>query len=151
VDAVASRCVEAWLNSPPHRHNLLSPEYNRMGLGVATTGDTYLITQNFGYEAIEIETLESTRNDKGGFDVSLTFTVVDGTHNGDIFYEGASVAKWSAESGLAAVDLTLRGPGILQIGQVKADGTPKESVSCEVPVWTEPTHYALSEMPLLSH
>jgi uncharacterized protein YkwD len=34
-DARASAIVVGWLNSPPHRANLLRPEFRRLGLGAA--------------------------------------------------------------------------------------------------------------------
>lgn len=45
----AAEAVQAWLNSPPHRANLLRPEYREIGVGVNKGGryGTYF-TQNFG-------------------------------------------------------------------------------------------------------
>jgi len=34
---IAERVVTGWLRSPPHRENLLDPEFNAEGIGVATT------------------------------------------------------------------------------------------------------------------
>lgn len=45
--ALAQETVESWLQSPPHRRALLSPHYQRHGLGVAVTEDYQVyITQN---------------------------------------------------------------------------------------------------------
>ncbi|GEM_PF-1694298 len=42
------RSMDAWINSPGHRDNLLDPSYTKIGVGIATTPDgrTYAV-QNF--------------------------------------------------------------------------------------------------------
>ena len=47
-DSIAREAVEAWLKSPAHRKNLLSPMYTRQGIGVSIgSNGTIFITQNF--------------------------------------------------------------------------------------------------------
>lgn len=44
---LADEVVEGWLMSPSHRENLLSPDYARMGIGVATDDESEVfVTQN---------------------------------------------------------------------------------------------------------
>ncbi|MEM6785066.1 MAG: CAP domain-containing protein [Bacteroidota bacterium] len=44
---LADEVVEGWLTSPSHRDNLLSPDYARMGIGVATDDESdVFVTQN---------------------------------------------------------------------------------------------------------
>jgi len=43
----AESAVKAWLNSPGHRHNLLTVEYTETGIGVWKQGKTYYFTQDF--------------------------------------------------------------------------------------------------------
>ena len=38
----------AWLNSPDHRANILSPAYSSMGIGLAYANGEVLATENFG-------------------------------------------------------------------------------------------------------
>lgn len=45
--SIASKSVIGWMNSPPHRKNLLDPSFTHMGIGVARTGLTFYVTQNF--------------------------------------------------------------------------------------------------------
>jgi uncharacterized protein YkwD len=47
-DTMPERAVRLWLNSPPHRANILSPDFRATGIGVAysSDGQTY-ITQDF--------------------------------------------------------------------------------------------------------
>lgn len=40
--------VDGWMNSPGHRANILSFEYNCIGIGVAVHNDKVYLTQNFG-------------------------------------------------------------------------------------------------------
>lgn len=48
VEQLAEGLVEQWLNSPDHRHNMLSSEWERTGVGVAVTDEgEVLVTQNF--------------------------------------------------------------------------------------------------------
>ena len=50
LDTLAQNAVIGWMNSPPHRKNLLSPTFTHIGVGVARSGKTYYLTQNFcGY------------------------------------------------------------------------------------------------------
>ena len=47
VAAVARRTISAWLHSPPHRHNLLSPRVDIVGLGSAGAGQGVYVTADF--------------------------------------------------------------------------------------------------------
>ncbi len=51
-DELARETVDGWMKSPGHRKNILTPEFNLIGIGVATgerEGTPYAwITQNFG-------------------------------------------------------------------------------------------------------
>ena len=46
----AARIVDLWLNSPPHRHNLLSPRFHVVGVGVVAGGSCgkAVYTTDFG-------------------------------------------------------------------------------------------------------
>ena len=41
------------MNSPPHRANILSPDYNTVGIGVVRRGDVYWVTQDFAHRLQE--------------------------------------------------------------------------------------------------
>ena len=43
----ASTVVQMWIASPPHRQNLLDRGFQRVGVGVAGTGSTRLVTADF--------------------------------------------------------------------------------------------------------
>jgi uncharacterized protein YkwD len=46
-DGIAEETVDAWMNSPDHRANLLDPGVNREGIGVAVLNDTLVfVTEN---------------------------------------------------------------------------------------------------------
>lgn len=45
----AAQVVEAWMNSPEHRENILNPEFTHMGVGLASSEDgTEYWCQHFG-------------------------------------------------------------------------------------------------------
>ncbi|MEO1571079.1 MAG: CAP domain-containing protein [Bacteroidota bacterium] len=47
AETLADEVVEGWLTSPSHRENLLSPDYARMGIGVAADDEREVfVTQN---------------------------------------------------------------------------------------------------------
>lgn len=48
AESIARALVDAWMDSEGHRENILNPDYDRIGVGVAYDGITYyLTTQNF--------------------------------------------------------------------------------------------------------
>lgn len=45
-DQIVQTIVQNWLNSPPHRKIILSPQYDRHGIGVAISGNDVYVTEN---------------------------------------------------------------------------------------------------------
>lgn len=46
-EAVANSLMTSWMNSPGHRANILSRDYDRIGVGVKQKGNSYYATQKF--------------------------------------------------------------------------------------------------------
>lgn len=46
-EEVAQRFVTGWMNSPPHRANIMDPRYTHLGVGVCKEGHYFYATQNF--------------------------------------------------------------------------------------------------------
>jgi uncharacterized protein YkwD len=46
VSDLISKAVEGWMNSPGHRQNILTPEYNLGGVGIIRVNDYIIITHN---------------------------------------------------------------------------------------------------------
>jgi uncharacterized protein YkwD len=46
-ESVAQAQVDSWMTSPGHRDNILSPQYDKIGIGVAYDGIYYFSTQDF--------------------------------------------------------------------------------------------------------
>lgn len=46
-ESIAQAMVQAWMESPGHRENILNTQYVRIGIGVAYDGMYYIGTQNF--------------------------------------------------------------------------------------------------------
>jgi len=44
---LAKRAVQGWLSSAPHRKNLLSPDFNQTGIGVAHSNGATYVTEDF--------------------------------------------------------------------------------------------------------
>lgn len=47
-EAIVSMLMTGWMNSPPHRANILGKDYNYLGVGVAVRNKKVTATQNFG-------------------------------------------------------------------------------------------------------
>lgn len=46
-DSIARTIVREWMQSPPHRKNILEPDFTHMGVGSAMSGEMHKVTQNF--------------------------------------------------------------------------------------------------------
>ncbi len=44
---IADTIVQGWMKSPGHRENMLSPRYDRQGIGIAISGNDVLVTDDF--------------------------------------------------------------------------------------------------------
>lgn len=47
AERLASESMNGWMNSPGHRQNIMNPDYNRLGVGVAIGASGMYATQNF--------------------------------------------------------------------------------------------------------
>jgi len=47
AESIAKAIVDAWMDSPGHRANILNSQYTNMGIGVSFDGTYYVATQNF--------------------------------------------------------------------------------------------------------
>jgi len=47
AESVAKAEVLSWMESPGHRENIVNPDYDKLGVGVAYDGQYYVCTQNF--------------------------------------------------------------------------------------------------------
>lgn len=121
IDEVAALAMKALLRSPTHYKNLMNSAYNRIGVGVATNGNAYYITQVFSYLAVHVENVQ-VNPAGGGYSVNLSGTVVEGATEGGIFYDGRKVSAWTAGPDKRfSTSFDIPGKGVLQVGQ-RADG-----------------------------
>lgn len=67
TEALAKRLVDGWMNSPPHRRNLLDADVTETGIGVAQSKSTsrWYGVQIFGLPASEKISFELTNSDSG--------------------------------------------------------------------------------------
>ena len=72
--------VQAWMDSPSHRENLLSPNYTDIGFavreGTLTGTDTILVVQMFGSPYLDDETAQSGQSTNGSVTPTPTQLVV---------------------------------------------------------------------------
>ena len=52
-DYSAQQAHEGLMRSPPHRANILSPNYNTVGIGVLRSGEVFWVTQDFAHRLQE--------------------------------------------------------------------------------------------------
>ena len=51
---------DAFMHSPPHRQNLLTPEYNSVGVGIVQKGDSYWVTEDFAQQVAALSADQAT-------------------------------------------------------------------------------------------
>ncbi|WP_340124064.1 CAP domain-containing protein [Methylobacter svalbardensis] len=45
-EEIVQSTVQGWMDSPPHRKNILSPKYDQQGIGVAISGSEIYVTED---------------------------------------------------------------------------------------------------------
>ncbi len=45
-EEIVQSTVQGWMDSPPHRKNILSPNYDQQGIGVAISGHEIYVTED---------------------------------------------------------------------------------------------------------
>jgi hypothetical protein len=55
-DSTVQGAHEGFMNSPPHRANILSPDFDAVGVAVMHSGDRYYVTQDFAHLVADIPT-----------------------------------------------------------------------------------------------
>ena len=129
---LAKLAMDSWLESPSHHRNLVNKRFNRIGIGVAASGDTYLFTQVFSYEPVIVQTLDVSE-EAGGFRVKISALIADGPREGGWFVDGKRQSNWNAgPDGMISTEVLLSKPGNLEIGQLV--GTREWTVETEIPI-----------------
>lgn len=115
---LAKLAVQSWMESPGHHRNMMNPKFNRIGVGVACKGDSYLFTQLFSYEPVIVQSLK-VEPEGAGFRVVITALVADGPREGGWFVDGKRQSSWTAgPDGVISTELVLPSAGSLEIGQL---------------------------------
>ncbi len=58
-DADAARAHEGLMDSPPHRANILRPQFTAIGIGVVRSGDLIYVTEDFAHRLQELSANEA--------------------------------------------------------------------------------------------
>lgn len=117
---LAADVVDAFMNSPVHRANLLNPKFNSMGIGIAKVGkDEWAITQLFSLQTVAVDSFQATPGGSG-FDVKLKAHIVEGADQGGVIIDDKVVNKFAAP----AFDSSFQVPNSskISVGQKGADG-----------------------------
>ena len=132
---LAQDVVDAFLNSPVHRANLLNPKFNSMGIGVARVGkNEWAVTQLFSLQTVALDNYQANPTGSG-FDVKLKAHVVEGASQGGVFFADKVVQKF--DSPQFESSFQSQGDGKVMIGQKGEDG--QYSVELEFPVGAKVT------------
>ena len=117
---LAQDVVDAFMNSPVHRANLLNPKFNSMGIGIAKVGkDEWAITQLFSLQTVAIDSYQATPGGSG-VDVNMKAHVVEGGDQGGVIIDEKVVTKFATP----IIESTFQAPASSKIGvgQKGADG-----------------------------
>ena len=116
-EEIAAASIRAFLKSPGHRRNLLNPDYNSLGVGVARKGDTVTVTQVFALRLLSLEDLQ-VQPSGSGFEVAMTCRVLEGAKNGAVFFNSKPVQRWQANAdGIFNMKFKAPSPGAVQLAQ----------------------------------
>ena len=144
--ALADLAMASWMDSPSHRRNMISGRFNRVGIGIANLGETYVFTQILSYEPVIVQSLEVALEPEG-YRVRLSALVTDGAKEGGIFLDGKRLLNWHAGAdGLFSAEMLLPKAGLLEIGQLV--GVREWSIETEIPIPrpTAPLHQMKEEL-----
>jgi hypothetical protein len=135
--------LQAWMNSPVHRQNLLNPKFNSMGIGIARLGkDEWAITQLLSLQSVAIESYQAQPSGSG-YQVSLKARVVEGPDQGGVFFQEKVVERWQQQQFQSHFQAP--GPGKVMIGQKDQDG--KYSIEVEFPIGARLAQPVRTEVP----
>ena len=135
--------LQAWMNSPTHRDNLLNPKFNSMGIGIARLGkDEWAITQLLSLQSVAIESYQAQPSGSG-YQVSLKARVVEGPDHGGVFFQEKVVEHWQRQQFQSSFQVP--GPGKVMIGQKDQDG--QYSIEVEFPIGARVAQPVRTEVP----
>jgi uncharacterized protein YkwD len=96
--------MQAWMNSPTHRENILKPEFNEVGIGIAYgdfqgIDDNIVITVHFGSRSIASSNIETeiAADDSGTLGKPEVFKPEEGAYTNDKLAEVSGEAKNASE------------------------------------------------------
>lgn len=129
---LAQRVVAAWEKSPSHYQNLVNPEFNSVGVGIAVKGEDFVVTQVFSYQSIAINEMKATPA-RDGYDVTVQGQIREGTREGGVFVNNSFEEKFSA-SPEGNFDIAIHVPSraTISLSQKKAENTYSQTLSFPV-------------------
>ena len=126
---LAEDVVDAFMNSPVHRANLLNPKFNSMGIGIARVGkDEWAITQLFSLQTVAIDSYQATPGGSG-FDVNMKAHVVEGGDQGGVIVDDKVVNKFATPT----IESTFQVPASSKVGVGQKGSDGMYNVELEFP------------------
>lgn len=126
---LAQDVVDAFMNSPVHRANLLNPKFNSMGIGIARVGkDEWAITQLFSLQTVAVDSYQATPGGSG-LDINLKAHVVEGGEQGGILVSDKIVNKFSTP----AIEGRFQAPNDAKVGVGQKGSDGMYNVELEFP------------------
>jgi hypothetical protein len=136
----------AWMNSPPHRANILDPEINAIGIAIERRGDQYFATQDFSASVVPASREEQEQQVMrllGLFGLAAGGSVDDARRSCDQTPRGFYGAQPATSSHFETSDLS-RLPAELQ--RLVSSGRFRRAAvgACEVPTVTPFARFRLT-------
>ncbi|WP_287372489.1 CAP domain-containing protein [Oceanithermus sp.] len=90
--------VDDWLRSPPHRRNLLKPEFTHLGLALVQRGDRIAVVQNFVARPFRLWVWQTpSQKREGRLSYQGTARATVGLFVNDAFVTALQPPRWSGE------------------------------------------------------
>ncbi len=129
---LAQRVIAAWEKSPSHYQNLINPEFNSVGVGIAVKGEDFVVTQVFSYQSITIKGMTATPA-RDGYDLTVEGQIREGTREGGVFVNNSFEEKFSANpEGNFHIAIHVPSRATISLSQKKAENTYSQSLSFPV-------------------
>jgi uncharacterized protein YkwD len=135
AEQVAQRTVEAWLASPAHYRNLMNPAYNSQGVGVARSGDTFTVTQNFSKQSFVVVQAR-TEPGAAGLQVVLKGRIREGSPQAAVFVNGSLRQTFQAAAN-GEFETRFAAPANAQISLGQQKSANRYSLTLILPSLTE--------------
>lgn len=113
---VVTETVKGWMNSPGHRANVLSADYDSVGFGVALSesGVAYIV-QNFGAQPLKLQQTSTQQRYQEQFKVTAVINSKTAQTVAMFYSEDSRAIEQSVPAGVSALRFTLNNQDRVQL------------------------------------